>query len=110
MASPTASNEAILGTFMIDAHEGREIGIFSIPGAYLRALMKHDKNKVVMVLCGIFVDLMCEVDQKYKKYIKIINGKKVLYLKVLRAIYRCIQSALLWYKLFTTMLKEMVFL
>ena len=43
VASPTASNEAILSTFMMDAYEQRFVGVFDIPGAYLHALMKHDK-------------------------------------------------------------------
>ena len=34
------------------------------------------------------------------------NGKKVLYLEVLQAIYGCIESALRWYKLYSEMLKR----
>ena len=37
------------------------------------------------------------------------NGKKVLYVNILRDIYGCIESALLWYKLYSEMLKGMVF-
>ena len=33
------------------------------------------------------------------------NGKKVLYLLVLRAIYGCIEYALLWYKIFSKTLE-----
>ena len=33
-----------------------------------------------MVLRDKFADLMCEVDAKYKKFVRVINGKKVLYL------------------------------
>ena len=87
IASPTASTEAIIGTFMIDAYERRNVGVLDILGAYLHALMVHDdRGKVTMVFCGEFVDLLCKVDDKYKKYVRIVNGKKVLYVKVLRAI------------------------
>ena len=41
-----------------------------------------------------FVDIMCDVNPEYKKYVKVIGGKKLLYLRVLRAIYGCIESAL----------------
>ena len=34
------------------------------------------------------------------------NGKPVLYLRLLKALYGCVQSALLWYDLFTSKLKE----
>ena len=43
-----------------------------------------------------FVDIMREVNPDYKPYVKYENGKKVLYVKVMRAIYGCIESALLW--------------
>ena len=32
------------------------------------------------------------------------NEKKVLYLRVLRALYRCLESALLWYDLYSSTL------
>ena len=109
VASPTPSTEAIISSFVIDAFEERAIGIFDIPGAYLHADMKHDKGRVLMVLRDEFVDYMCEVDPKYLPYVQYIKGRKVLYLKVLRAIYGCIESALLWYELFTNTLKKMGF-
>jgi hypothetical protein len=37
------------------------------------------------------------------------NGKKVLYLELLKALYGCVQSALLWYNLLTGTLEGMGF-
>ena len=37
------------------------------------------------------------------------NGKKVLYIKIIRDIYGCIDSALLWYKLYSETLEGMEF-
>jgi predicted secreted hydrolase len=37
------------------------------------------------------------------------NGEKVLYLKLLKALYGCVQSALLWYELFSSTLQGMDF-
>ena len=48
-----------------------------------------------------FVDIMCEVNPEYKEHVRIENGKKVLYVQVLKAIYSMIESALRWYELFT---------
>ena len=62
-----------------------------------------------MVFRNEFVDIMCEVNQEYKKYVTVQNGKKVLYVKILRAIYGCIESALLWYQLYVSTLKGMGF-
>lgn len=38
---------------------------------------------------------------EYKEHISVENGKKVLYVQVLKAIYGMIKSALRWYELFT---------
>ena len=37
------------------------------------------------------------------------NNKKILYLRLLKALYGCVKSALLWYELFSTTLKDMGF-
>ena len=108
ISSPTVSLEAIIGTLLIDVNEERDVAIFNIPGAYLHAEMPADK-KLLMVFRGEFVDIMCEVNEKYKKHVRIENGKKVLYVRVLRAIYGCIESALLWYELYAKTLKKMGF-
>ena len=65
ISSPTVSNEAIIGSFVIDAHEKRSIAIVDIPGAYLHASMKHDRRKVLMKLKGKFVDFMRKANRKY---------------------------------------------
>ena len=43
---------------------------------------------------------MCEVKPGFIKYVINENGIKVLYLIILRALYGCIQLALLWYNLY----------
>ena len=63
-----------------------------------------------MKLQGMFVDFMCDANPKYKKYICYENGVKTLYLKLLRALYGCIESALLWYELFVSKLEKMGFI
>ena len=37
VASPTASLESSIATLLINAHEGRDIGTYDVPGAYLQA-------------------------------------------------------------------------
>jgi len=49
------------------------------------------------------------VNPKYENFVVIENGKKVLYLQLLKALYRCVQSALLWYDLFTNTLVQIGF-
>jgi hypothetical protein len=52
---------------------------------------------------------MCTVNPKYKSFVVIEHGKRVLYLQLLKALYGCVRSALLWYELFSGTLKEMGF-
>ena len=92
------SLEEILTTLVIDAHKGRFVSISDVPGAYLYT--KMPKVKVVLMrLVGQFVDVLCDVNPEYKKYVRYEQGVKVIYLRVLRAIYRLIELALLWYNL-----------
>ena len=108
ISSPTVSLESIVGTLLIDANEGRDVAIFDVPGAYLQAEMPREK-KLLMKFRNEFVDIMCEVNPEYEQYVIKENGKKVLYVKILRAIYGCIESALLWYELYAKTLKGMGF-
>ena len=107
-SSPTVSLEALFLSLVMAVKEGRKVAVFDVPGAYLHAEMPSDKQ-VLMVLRGEFVDMMCEANPEYKAYVHEVNGKKVLYLKLLRALYGCIESALLWYNLFSSTLEKMGF-
>ena len=108
VASPTASLESILTTLLIDAHEGRDVAIFDVPGAYLQADLNagDDKERVILKLTGDFVDIMCQVNPEHTVNVIYENGKKVLYMAILKAIYGCIESALRWYELFSQTLKK----
>ena len=106
-SSPTAMLESIILTLVIDALEERDIAIVDVPGAYLHAELQDET--VLLVLRDELVDIMCEVSSEYKRYVEYRNGKKILYLRVLRALYGCLESALLWYNLYSTTLRKMGF-
>jgi len=107
-SSPTAALESIVSTLLIDAYEKRYVAIADVPGAYLHALMPADKL-VLLKLRGKFVDIMCQVNPEYKPYVRYEGKCKVLYLHVLRAIYGCLESALLWYNLYSSTLQKLGF-
>ena len=67
-SSPTVSNEALMNSLTIDSFEGRDVAITDVPGAYLHAKMPEGKC-VVMRLVGVFVDIMCQVNPEYVKYV-----------------------------------------
>ena len=75
-------------------------------GAYLMASM-HEF--VLVKLTGDSVDIMCKVDDNYKKYVHYEKGKKVLYLRLVKALYGCMKFTLLLYEAFKTKLTTMGF-
>ena len=105
ISSPTLALESLLITLVIDVYEGRDVAFFDIPGAYLHAKVPPEKM-VTLKLKGVFVDIMCEINQEYVQHVRYENGQKVLYLRVLRALYGCIDSALQWYMLYKGTLEK----
>ena len=79
--------------------------IFDVPGAYLNADIPDDKF-IPFNIEGGFGDIMCEVKPKHKKIVRVENGVKLLYLRLLKALYGCMESALLWYNLYSKTLKQ----
>ena len=108
VASPTAALESLIVTLLIDTYEGRDVGTYDVPGAFLQAKLgpRPNNERVLMRLVGNFVDIMCKVNPDHTKNVIYENGKKVLYLEVLQAIYGCIESALRWYELYSETLSK----
>jgi len=98
------SLEALFATLAVDAHEGRDIATFDILGAYLHAEMPKGQT-ILLRLKRIFIDIMCEINPEYVKFIRCEKVQRVLYLRILRVIYSCIESALQWYVLYSKTLK-----
>ena len=97
---PTLSLEASFFTLISDAHEGREVDNFDVPGEYLYAEIPKAK-RILMNLREDSVDIMCQISPEYKQSMRYEN-EKVFYLLVCSDIYGCIESSLLWYKIFST--------
>jgi hypothetical protein len=106
--SPTVSIEALMISLAIDAKEKRKVATADVEGAYLHANM--DKT-AIMLFEGDMVDYMVQANpKKYGPHVHTTKkGKKLLYVELLKALYGCIKSALLWYNLFTSTLAEMGF-
>ena len=106
--SPTVSLDGLLLTAMIAAYEKRNVVTFDIPSAFLQADIAKDKLRILK-LEGKYVDIMCEVNPEYKPNVRVENGKKVLYIQILKALYGMIESTLSWYELYTSVLMKMGF-
>ena len=57
-ASPNISQEVLMASLVIDAHEGSNTVFFDIPGAYLHAYTPKGKT-MFLKLEGNFVDIIC---------------------------------------------------
>jgi hypothetical protein len=103
--SPTVSTEGLMTTLAIDAKENRYVVTADVEGAYLHADMDE---LVIMMFDGDMVDYMVQTNpEKYAKYVHVTkNGKKILYVELIKALYGCIQSAMLWWKLLTSTLEK----
>ena len=106
--SPMVSTDGLLSTAVIAAFERRYVITFDVPGACLHADIPEDKFRILK-LEGKYVDIMCTVNPEYADYVIEENGKKVLYLQIPKALYGMIESALLWYQLFLSVLTEQGF-
>ncbi len=72
-------------TSTIDARENREVVTINIPGAFLHAT---NKDYVIMQMNGTLAKLMAQMDPKLcRKYLVDKIGKKVLYLRLQKALY-----------------------
>ena len=67
------------------------------------------KNEVLMKVTGKEVDIFCEIYPYLVDSIVMKRGQTILYVQLYKALYICVQSALLWYKLYLSTLKDMVF-
>ena len=97
--SPTVSTEAVLLTSVFDAKEWREVMTVDIPGAF----MQGDQDKTVhMKLEGTLAELLTKCDPtKYQPYLVVEQGKPVLYVELVKALYGTIRTALIFWCKFT---------
>ena len=75
------------------------MAVVDLPGAYLSASMDN-KEEVIMVLRGDLAELMALAAlEGYRPYVATSkSGKPILYVKLCRALYGLLKSALLFYK------------
>ena len=106
VSSPTIQMESLMVTLLLDAYKNRDVATTDVAGAYL--LVDMDEYILVKVT-GASTALMFSINPDYSKYVTNEKGKKTLYLRLAKALYGCMQSALLWYKAFKEGLEKIGF-
>jgi hypothetical protein len=72
-----------------------------IPNAFVQTKLDNNQEKVIIKIRGILVDMLIEINpEMYWSYIVYEGSHRVIYVRMLRALYGMIQSALLFYNKF----------
>ena len=104
VSSPALSQDGFFASLAIDALEGRHIATSDIAGAFLKA---DQDDYVIVKLRGPAVDAMLKINKaKYEPFVTHEKNKKVIYVRLLKAMYGTLTAPILWYKLFASTLIE----
>ena len=97
-------------TAVIDAHEGRDVMTADVPKfiySDTELPRKDAEDRVIMNITGELVNILLNIHMDlYSGYVAYENGKKVLYVGGLRAIYGMLKAALLFDRKFRDDLEE----
>ena len=92
ISSPTVSMNSVFAVAAIAADEGREIATGDIPGAYLHADIEED---IYILINKEVTDILIKMDDSYLPFIR---DDGTIVVKLLKALYGCVESARLWYE------------
>ena len=67
VSSPTVSAESVFVTLTIDAHEGRQVAVGDIEGAYVEAFMEEE---VHVELDHVLTELVLTLRPEWKQYVR----------------------------------------
>ena len=103
-SSPTVATESVLLSCVIDAKEQRDVATVDIPGAF----MQGDQDETIhMRLEGTLAELLTKCEPKlYRQYVVTENGKPVLYVELVKALYGTLRAALIFWRKLTSKLVE----
>ena len=102
LSSPTVSLDSVFTIIAIAASERRHICTIDITGAYLECELPPGDD-VYMVIDPLVCKILRKLDPSAKQFVA-DNGEVVV--KLTRALYGCVQSALLWFKKLKSTLEE----
>ena len=93
-SSPTVSAAAVFVTVAIAAHQRRHVMTMDVEAAYLNAKMIEGKP-VFMRIDPLITAILTQLDATYEHF---RDSKGSVIVKLDRALYGCVESAVLWYK------------
>ena len=89
---------------MIDAAEGRDVATADVPGAFLHSDIDDD---TYVIVDGPLVPILLRANKKYAEFVHITkSGKKIIYLKLKKALYGTMKAARLFWENLSDKLKQ----
>jgi hypothetical protein len=105
-SSPTVSVTSILTVAAIAAGEKRHVATIDVPGAYLNAELEPGKE-ILMRINSLEAAILVNIDSRFEIGL-LANGDCVV--KLNKALYGLVESALLWHKHITKTLNDLGFI
>ena len=107
-SSLTVTTDGVIITSTIEAHEGLDVATADLPNAHLHV---DNNEQTLMLLKGKIAELMVQIDPElYPKYvITSPRGEPMLYVRILKALYGLLQSALIFYRKLRSELEDFGF-
>ena len=90
ISSPTVELTSVLTIAALAAKEGRHVMTLDHKAAYLNASMEGPP--VEMLISPEVVEILCDIDNSYRKYVR--TDKKIA-VRLKKALYGCVQSAIM---------------
>jgi hypothetical protein len=98
-SSPTAASDAILITGVIDTKQNRDVMTLDIPNAFLQTEISLDRDKIIIKTRGQLLGILLELcPGVYDDYVLIEGKHKIIYVRMLKALYGMLISLILYYK------------
>ena len=98
------SLEDLLCTLIVDAQEVFDLCTSNVPEAYMNRYIPKDKILLINIRGGGGINIICKVNPECEQHVRYGIGGKVLFILIFREIFGCIESVLLWYNLFSTII------
>lgn len=104
ISSPTVALTSVLTMAALAVNEKRHVMTLDHKAAYLNASMNGPP--IEMLISPEIVEILCDIDNSYSK---IARADKKIAVRLKKALYGCVQSAMLWYNELTATLENMGF-
>ena len=98
-------------TSTIEAKQNKDIMTADIPNVFVQTdIKREDHNKIIMKIRRQLVNILTKLESSiYAKYVSKENDSSILYVRMVKALYGMLTSALLIYNQFKNDIEEIGF-